>query len=370
MTHKYSAEAEEWIPVKIEAVRSKDGVNIIDIAVQEDVGPNLPKVDLTKVGVKNYLRNPVVLWNHGRELNIGSVPIARSTKLTKHSSGRFTAHFEFLPNDDIAQRIKNAWDKGFIRAASIGVKNKAKGSGYPVDLQMTEWSLCAVPIDEEALRRSQSEMMQDFIFGAKPVTNNSQEGLDMDKDELTKVIQDAIKDSTTQRSEGDSELDTDKLASSMADKIGGLVEKSVEAAIEKHSKAKDDETKRAEEAEAEKKKLEDDVQNKVMERAEIISNARAYNLIPEDKVKELSTKSNEEILRSALGEENAEELKDKSEDYLKAKFDQEVATRSEATKRGFTKPVHKDPGKGGAPSSSAPSNIIDLKRRIKAGGKA
>ena len=345
--------------------RKEGKKNIIDIAVQSDVGPAHPKANLPDVGVKNYMRNPVVLWDHGRDVTIGRVPIARSTKLTKSRDGLFTAEFEFVDGDERAQRIKNGWDKGFIQAASVAIKNKAKGSGYPPDLQITEWSLTGVPVDEEALRRSHGEMIKDFLSGEETV-NNLQEVLEMDKEELKKLISEAISDSTTQRSEGD-ELDTEKLATGLADKLGESIERSVTAAVEKLDKEKSEEIKRAEEAEKKKEELENDLKNKVAERAELVSSARTHNLIPEDKIKEIPDMSNKDILLLALGTERSEELKDKPEEYLQAMFDHEVATRSEAASHGYSKPLSKDPGKGGAQKNGGINNIIDLKKRVKGG---
>ena len=80
-----------------------------------------PELDLEGLSTENYSRNPVVMWAHdavGRSPS-GGLPIGRTLTITTDAGGRIVADFEFLTDDPFAQRVKNAWDKGFLRAASI-----------------------------------------------------------------------------------------------------------------------------------------------------------------------------------------------------------------------------------------------------------
>ena len=80
-----------------------------------------PELDFGGLSTEGYLRNPVVMWAHdisGRSES-GGLPIGRTRELTRDGAGRLVADFEFLSEDAFAQRVKNAWDKGFLRAASI-----------------------------------------------------------------------------------------------------------------------------------------------------------------------------------------------------------------------------------------------------------
>ena len=74
----------------------------------------------------------------------------------------FTADFEFNSDDEFAARVENAWNGGFIRAASIRymstkvveVRNEAGEVGrFRVDKSdLLEWSLVPIPADPDSVR--------------------------------------------------------------------------------------------------------------------------------------------------------------------------------------------------------------------------
>ena len=110
------------------------------------------------------------MWAHdvaGRSPS-GGLPIGRTARLSKASGGRIVADFEFLADDPFAQRVKNAWDKGFIQAASIRwlpLEGKPTEGGRWRDTrsELLEWSIVAVPADPEALREAQSRMIGSYL---------------------------------------------------------------------------------------------------------------------------------------------------------------------------------------------------------------
>ncbi len=111
--------------------------------------------DLRMEGVdfSNYLRDPVVLFAHNHE----DLPVARSLDVTRNNENHITADFEFLPNDERAQRVKNAWDLGFLRAASISflpteVESNEDGALVATHSDMLEWSIVNVPADPDSLK--------------------------------------------------------------------------------------------------------------------------------------------------------------------------------------------------------------------------
>jgi len=107
----------------------------VTIAANEKVRQP-PELDFDGISTDNYQRNPVVMWAHdtvGRSPS-GGLPIGRTLSLAKNSKGRVVADFEFLSEDPFAQRLKNAWDKGFLKAASISwiplsLENRMRTSG-------------------------------------------------------------------------------------------------------------------------------------------------------------------------------------------------------------------------------------------------
>ena len=132
-----------------------------------------PELDFGGLATERYLRNPVVMWAHditGRSES-GGLPIGRTRELTRDGSGRLVADFEFLSEDAFAQRVKNAWDKGFLRAASISwmpIEGRPSEGGQWRDTRsdLLEWSIVAVPADPDALRESQSRMIRELVAEA------------------------------------------------------------------------------------------------------------------------------------------------------------------------------------------------------------
>lgn len=125
-----------------------------------------PELDFDGLSTENYLKNPVVMWAHdvvGRSPS-GGLPIGRTLDISRGPGG-LTAEFEFLQEDPFAQRVKNAWEKGFLQAASISWSpietTPVKGGRWrDARSELLEWSIVAVPADPDALRTSQLRMMQ------------------------------------------------------------------------------------------------------------------------------------------------------------------------------------------------------------------
>ena len=145
------------------------GLYRVTIAANERIRQP-PELDFGGLSTERYLRNPVVMWAHdisGRSES-GGLPIGRTRELRRDGSGRLVADFEFLGEDAFAQRVKNAWDKGFLRAASISwlpIEGEPSEGGRWRDTRsdLLEWSIVAVPADPDALRESQSRMIRALV---------------------------------------------------------------------------------------------------------------------------------------------------------------------------------------------------------------
>ena len=129
-----------------------------------------PQLDFDGLSLDNYMLNPVVMWAHdvtGRS-PAGGLPVGRTLHVAKSPEGRLVAEFEFLDDDPFAMRVKNAWDKGFLRAASISWLPLETAPMRDGDIRDTrsdllEWSIVPVPSDPEALRQSHLRMLEDFL---------------------------------------------------------------------------------------------------------------------------------------------------------------------------------------------------------------
>ncbi len=132
-----------------------------------------PTLDFDGLSLDNYMLNPVVMWAHdvsGRSPS-GGLPIGRTLVLAKTDAGRLVAEFEFLSDDPFARRVKNAWDKGFLRAASISwlpiETAPARDGGYrDTRSDLLEWSIVPVPSDPDALRESHARLLEEFLGDA------------------------------------------------------------------------------------------------------------------------------------------------------------------------------------------------------------
>ena len=173
-----------------------DNLYRVTIAANESVRQP-PELDFGGLSTENYTKNPVVMWAHdvvGRSPS-GGLPIGRTSRLTKGSNGRILADFEFLAEDPFAQRVKNAWDQGFLQAASI---SWLPLEGAPVDggrwrdtrSELLEWSIVAVPADPEALKETHRRMMDDYLRAPwNASAANDGDWVDEDTDKLGVSLQ-------------------------------------------------------------------------------------------------------------------------------------------------------------------------------------
>ncbi len=107
----------------------------------------------------NYLKNPIIMWLHDYhgETPAAGIPVATCPYLKITDEGIISGEPQFLEGDPFAQRVKNAWDKGFLKTASIGFApidyetNEKSGTDYKT-WEMLEWSLVPIPMNAEAMR--------------------------------------------------------------------------------------------------------------------------------------------------------------------------------------------------------------------------
>lgn len=151
-----------------ESRRVAEGRYRVVVAANERSRNPVWDLDLRGVDFTNYRRNPVVLYNH----DDGQVPVGRTVEIGQDAAGRIVATFEFLPGDPFAERVKNAWDMGFLRAASIRwlpveTDRGANGRIVTTKADMLEWSIVAIPADPDSLRTAARTLgLPDNLFAA------------------------------------------------------------------------------------------------------------------------------------------------------------------------------------------------------------
>ena len=130
-------------------------------------------IDPDSIDFSNYEKNPIVLYAHdfmGRTES-GGLPIGRTLKLVRAADGQIRADFEFLEGDPFAARVRNAWDRGFLRGASIGWRT-TEPSGRAPKSELIEWSIVAVPADPDALRDAYHTVISALIDGPAPTDDS------------------------------------------------------------------------------------------------------------------------------------------------------------------------------------------------------
>lgn len=102
---------------------------------------------------KHAQKNLPIMFGH----DYRALPVGTGTGLTITPGKWIDATFRWLENDQFAERVKNAFDQGILRAASIGFKPLARVPNEFGGFDITKWellevSLVPVPANPEAVR--------------------------------------------------------------------------------------------------------------------------------------------------------------------------------------------------------------------------
>ena len=158
-----------WFP--IETRGQTDGRYRIRI-MTDQVARDGDIVDPMGMEVEHYLRNPVVMWAHDYvgHTSAAGLPIGRTLALSRSPRG-IDVEFEFLPGDAFAERVANAWNRGFLRTASIGweslqtVPLPGRHGVCHRRSELLEWSIVPIPADPGASRELFTAGMRSMGFG-------------------------------------------------------------------------------------------------------------------------------------------------------------------------------------------------------------
>jgi len=145
---------------------ASDGERTTVQVMTEDLARDGMMIRAEGVDTEDYMRNPVVLWNHGTDPQRGAVPIARTVDMQRVDGGiRATVEWD---DDPFSQEIKRKVKRGFLSAVSLGWRTEesevqeVEGRSVPVvtEADMTEFSFVSVPADAGALvvQRSRDDL--------------------------------------------------------------------------------------------------------------------------------------------------------------------------------------------------------------------
>ena len=296
---------------------AEEGGYRVVVSARNDEG--MPELDLSQLKTDRYLANPVVLWQHDQ---YEGLPIGRTTRLEMAPEG-LVAEFEFLPDDEKAERVKNAWDRGFLGAASVGWKYEEGGTPT-----LLEWSLVSVPRDPEALRASHGAMLEHLL--------SEEEGGDMSKNGAPKdrgkilLEQGVLGGDEAPLGEGEALLEEDPklkddsgpIGQSPAGPIGSTGHRGPTGPIGQGPAGPIGTTDLPPDAAGQLS--EDQVRAAAQKRAELL--VAVQRLVPD---KDFSTSSDLEILQAAVGDRVPEGQRS-DESYLRGVLDTVISARSQA----------------------------------------
>jgi len=95
-----------------------------------------------------FNRNPVMLWQHGREPTRGALPIGRWQAIERNTD-RITGEAVFDAGDPFAMEIARKYREGYLNAVSVSWLPQQTRDGW--QYEMLEASAVSVPADPEAL---------------------------------------------------------------------------------------------------------------------------------------------------------------------------------------------------------------------------
>jgi HK97 family phage prohead protease len=143
--------AKQTFATVVEARGNEPEITISTVALDRDSDVIVPEgCDLS-----GYRRNPVVGYQHFRH---DSLPIGSTTSIDIVPGRGIKARWRWLENDPLANRVRNAFDQGVLRAASVGFiasewsDVRETGGRRFTKWCLLEWSLVAVPANPEAVR--------------------------------------------------------------------------------------------------------------------------------------------------------------------------------------------------------------------------
>ena len=187
----------------IEVRADDEGTKVHSITVfKNEKARGGPDLSLKGLSVANYRKNPIVQWAHDTmgHTASGGLPIGRTVKIDK-GEARMRAEFTFLQDDPFAERVENAWNQGFIRAASVSwraieserVEDEDQdlfGGGWrDTKSELLEWSLVPVPADPDALRES---FVRGFYMATRDLPDDAGPDAAIGTPEWESAVEDAV----------------------------------------------------------------------------------------------------------------------------------------------------------------------------------
>lgn len=206
--HKiFNAKVKDLGEGKLEAIISTD-----------DIDRHGEIVDINGIDIKNYEKNPVVMWAHDYSLP----PIGKTLSLTKEKIGKkmvLKTVMEFATGvSDLAREVYNLYKGGFMNAFSIGFIPLDEEENTYTKSELLEYSAVPIPANPNALLLAKAkgidiDNLDCYIKGMKNIQNI----LEKEVGDLTLKEVEILKDNLSELTDEQKE----KFASVLVEKDSG-----------------------------------------------------------------------------------------------------------------------------------------------------
>ena len=342
------------------------------IAVNDDVGDGYP-IDIRSMDIDTYLQYGSVCFAH----EIWKLPVGNSERLYFDDRGRLHAVFEFTRRDKRAAEVKNSWDQGHIKAASISARpvesdqGPYSSYGKPPEgtrHRLVEWSIVTVPADVDAVNNGRQRSLVQTVFqpdnGGIIMTKEEREGIVRElKDELkgsqneglASRLESLIKDMEAKDADQALEERLGKIIDDKLEAVGLTRAAGAQGAGGEGEGAGTGEGTQGAQGAGQGTLTQEDVEKRASARVALLR--QVDGLLPDGF--DTTGKTDKEILVAAVGDE-VENAADRSEDYLLGRIE-EIAQRRAAASQG-TPGIGTGNGTEAWQSGSRAMNAVDLKR--------
>ena len=132
---------------------NKEGILEASVASSEIVDRMGEVVKIDGIGLKNFKKNPVLLWSHNSGLTDSRPPIGKVLKTwvdgVRKKRLMFSVQFDL--SDPFAKMISDKYKNGFLNAFSIGFQPLEKEDNVFIESELLEISAVPIPANPEAL---------------------------------------------------------------------------------------------------------------------------------------------------------------------------------------------------------------------------
>lgn len=212
--------------------------------------------------LKNYMKNPVVLWGHDHY----KMPIGICTSIERVEKG-LLARGKFAPGEE-GQQVRALYDLGVVRATSVGFIEKERTGNLITKAELIEFSFVSVPANPMALStliKSNISVNEMVTKGFMSVETKDAEPEEEEEKEEEPVIEEPKDDVVEEEkpevdNQVDNQVDNDKADEDDTKmvKISKSTIKSIKLALKEASDALEDFESSEEDEEEDPERIEDE----------------------------------------------------------------------------------------------------------------